>query len=1301
MDFEDIAGLVNQAALEQLGRPLKDVERLVLQGAWHNQTYGAMADQAVGYSEDYLKKDVGPKLWHLLSGLVDPHHQGIKVTKRNLQNVLRTWAQQGKSPRGLGVDSSAAAGLIMPGLGASGLGVPGSETPTLTPTLGTASTETLGNAGGAAPVAQRGVRSAPAMEVADFWGRAEDLATLSQWITGEGVEDGPCRLVLLWGLPGVGKTALAGQLIHRLGPQMDRCGYVDLADYPDDASLLVALADWLRPEEPFAPGTVGIDGVLAQLEQQRCLLVVDGLETRLAPQQLAGHYQPGTETLQRLLQRWATHAHASSVVVISREPPADRFQWMGPRAQGYGLSDLSAAETQALLHQRGVLSMTPDQGERFRQRYGGNPLLLRRLATTLTTVYQGQLAAFLAQSPQPEWLADPWKAFLQRLTFEEEYLLFWLALARAPVALKALQTAMPNYPGPAVVQSLVDRGLCQVQVAPVSPSHRLPAWPQGTPQIPSQVSKPEGPPSDFPPTDTHLGLPPLVQRLVEPHLLDLLAMEWLAGEFHWLQRLPLVMMTASESVQTEQRSALVDPLAQQLRQRFPLLADLTQACHQRLQTLRQQHRGQPGFGAANWLQLCQSLGVSVSGADFSELALWQADLRQISVQGANLRQVQFRQTAFATALGRSPRVAFCPPVNLASGSMALAEGEEPLMVTGDQEGRLLLWSVDRGQGVQGLDDGAALAIEALAVNPDGDTLATGDATGQIRLWLLSRRTHSDALCGHRAAVQALAFSGDGVWLASGDSQGELRLWEVASGRCWACWTEHPGAIHSLAFSAAGDRLISSDDQTTCLWDLSQACLITAFRAPAPASIRTAGFLPDPKDPHSPALPFAAGYDDHGLVLWDVQTGRPCWLLTIDVQPLPALALSPDGQYLACSRPDFSVVVWDIPSRTLCYGLPSAEAPVWWLSFSPNSQYLVTGSDYQIHLWQANTGEAFRRFLGQAHPVTHLALSTAAAQLLTGHSDDQLRLWPLDPRPSSPRTLTGLTDSIQALALSADGQWCASASANQTIHLWHSATGQRQWIAHQLAHCLAFSPDGQGLASADAHALSLWSVSRGQRLQQWPSGSAPPSTLIWGATDGKDDPRLNHPRLLSGHRDGTIALWPPEDAEPRRLQGHQRPVHSLALSPDGATLISASHDGTVVWWDLPQGRTLGRWAPPDGHWIHSVAFDPSGTALAATSHGTEVDLWHPQTNRRCRRLRGHRQPIWAALFSADGTSLATASHNSDVFVWEVDRGGCRHQLQPDRPYAGVNLQGATGLSAAELDVLQSLGAWVKDSSAALF
>ncbi|NJL46628.1 MAG: AAA family ATPase, partial [Leptolyngbyaceae cyanobacterium SM2_5_2] len=86
MEFEAALDVADDALFESAGRRLTPVETAILRGAWQRQTYEHIASEA-GYSDNYLKLDVGPKLWKLLSEAF-----GEKVTKPTFQAAVeRQW----------------------------------------------------------------------------------------------------------------------------------------------------------------------------------------------------------------------------------------------------------------------------------------------------------------------------------------------------------------------------------------------------------------------------------------------------------------------------------------------------------------------------------------------------------------------------------------------------------------------------------------------------------------------------------------------------------------------------------------------------------------------------------------------------------------------------------------------------------------------------------------------------------------------------------------------------------------------------------------------------------------------------------------------------------------------------------------------------------------------------------------------------------------------------------------------------------------------------------------------------------
>jgi len=89
MDFEEVFKALDAAIFAKTQRRLKDVERFVLLGAYLVQTSEEMAKAYdYRYTPSYLKQDVGPKLWKLLSEVL-----GEAVSKTNFCSAIERQTQ--------------------------------------------------------------------------------------------------------------------------------------------------------------------------------------------------------------------------------------------------------------------------------------------------------------------------------------------------------------------------------------------------------------------------------------------------------------------------------------------------------------------------------------------------------------------------------------------------------------------------------------------------------------------------------------------------------------------------------------------------------------------------------------------------------------------------------------------------------------------------------------------------------------------------------------------------------------------------------------------------------------------------------------------------------------------------------------------------------------------------------------------------------------------------------------------------------------------------------------------------------
>lgn len=157
-------------------------------------------------------------------------------------------------------------------------------------------------------------------------------------------------------------------------------------------------------------------------------------------------------------------------------------------------------------------------------------------------------------------------------------------------------------------------------------------------------------------------------------------------------------------------------------------------------------------------------------------------------------------------------------------------------------------------------------------------------------------------------------------------------------------------------------------------------------------------------------------------------------------------------------------------------------------------------------------------------------------------------------------------------------------------------------------------------------------------------------------------------IITAGDDCTICVTDPLTGETEQWSAHDEAITSLALSPDGRTLVSGSRDDTVRFWDLGTREQL---LCLDGHTddVHCVAVSPDGQLVASASYDGTVRI-RRATGEFIRELAGHTDWVFTVAFSPDGGTLASGSGDGSVRLWDAESGECRQVLERQRTISSV-------------------------------
>lgn len=434
MDIQELLTWTDERVLANTGKHLDSLQKAILEGIWQHQDYKEIADSHYR-SYEHVKKEAW-KLWKLLSDAC-----GEDVKKSNVRSVLESKVISNIS-YSTDIDVlPIAKRMQIVGTINGNINICDKNTPASVPSDSPENAKR-------SPI----IDLTDAPELIDFYNRTTELSTLKEWIL-----QAQTRLIAIYGLSGIGKSAMTLKLIEQIQTEFDYIIWRSLNKPPTLATLQADLKQIFSRTQPTPSPTL-----MDCFRSCRCLLILDDLHNLFSSGQLVGQYLAEYEDYGKFFKKIATSVHRSCVILLSWENPREIATLEASKrpVRTFHLKGLGE-NSKEILHDRG-LTDEHSWSELIRL-YQGHPAWLTIIAATIVELFNGRVSLFMAENDEI-FLGDlePLISLqLERLSDSEIQVCYGLAREGEAVDISQYPSELSKSKFWQAIQSLARRGLVE------------------------------------------------------------------------------------------------------------------------------------------------------------------------------------------------------------------------------------------------------------------------------------------------------------------------------------------------------------------------------------------------------------------------------------------------------------------------------------------------------------------------------------------------------------------------------------------------------------------------------------------------------------------------------------------------------------------------------------------------------------------------------------------------------------------------------------------------------------------------